>query len=456
MIVQDKYGCDVTVSNRKSLQFWNETLQGFLSHAAKTGPSLNQTLTIDPEFALAHASAGLFNLLLGRRELFKIAQDKLKKALESDAENPVTQRERHYIDALSEWLEGKPSSAIFQMEKVLETWPHDPLAMKMSQAIRFMLGDLRGMRSSLENIMHVYGGHEAEGYFHGCYSFTLEESGEYALAEKRGRKALEIANDDAWGLHAVSHVFDMTGRAEDGLKWIMGKEAAWEHCNNFRYHVWWHIALMHLDLGQFDKVLELYDEQIRKDKTDDYRDISNATSVLLRLEFEGVAVGNRWEELAEVSARRVNDNCVAFADLHYMMALCNSEDTKPATSLITNMQSCAEIHHHNEFSSAIKNPATLAAIGLEAFRDQDFDRAHDYLQRARPLMQDIGGSHAQRDIFERLGIEAALNGGRITEAKHLLRERDLHRGHQDYYSQSRWNVLQSSGTSTGTERIGAA
>ena len=62
---------------------------------------------------------------------------------------------------------------------------------------------------------------------------------------------------------------------------------------------------MHLDLGNYDKVLELYDEDIRKDKTDDYRDISNATSVLLRLEFDGVDVGTRGDEPLDGVPRRV-------------------------------------------------------------------------------------------------------------------------------------------------------
>ena len=286
MIMQDMYGCDVTIGDKAALQSWNSVLKGFLSHANSTGDDLSNTIELDKGHALAHACKGLFSLLLARRELDSVIKNADETARKCDAENPVTERERHYIMALAAWMNGQPSGAVNEMETLLKTWPHDPLAMKLSHAIRFMLGDANGMRTSLENIMHVYGGHPAEGYINGCYAFTLEETGDYTLAEKRGRLALELAPDDAWGLHAVTHVFDMTGRAADGLGWISGREAAWQHCNNFRYHVWWHIALMHLDLGNYDKVLELYDDYFRKDKTDDYRDISNATSVLLRLEFE--------------------------------------------------------------------------------------------------------------------------------------------------------------------------
>ena len=141
----------------------------------------------------------------------------------------------------------------------------------------------------------------ARGYILGCHSFSLEETGDYQLSESAGRQGLELAPDDAWGLHAVTHVYDMTANAKSGIEFLSGRESAWSHCNNFRYHVWWHKALMHLDLGDIESVLHLYDAKIRSDKTDDYRDISNATSLLSRLELHGVDVSDRWEELADIS-----------------------------------------------------------------------------------------------------------------------------------------------------------
>ncbi|MEM7069106.1 MAG: tetratricopeptide repeat protein [Pseudomonadota bacterium] len=456
MTMQDRFGCEVTLADNQALVSWNNTLNGFLSHAGSTGKDLTDTIEQAPDFALAHATKGLFFLLLGRRELYPSIHIALKTAKNSNHENPVSFRERQYISALSAWLDGKPSQAIHLMELVLEKYPHDPLAMKMSHAIRFMLGDSHGMRRSLENLSHVYKGHEAEGYFLGCQSFALEETGEYEFAEKIGRKALRLAPDDAWGLHAVTHVFDMTGRAKEGLSWISGKEAAWEHCNNFRYHVWWHIALMQLDLGNYDKVLELYDEYIRKDKTDDYRDISNATSVLLRLEFEGIEVGDRWEELSALAASRTQDNCVAFADLHYMMALCNSAGTTDATSLLANMAASTEQRTTCEFSAVISNPGLLAAEGLEAFRDHDFARSANLLINARPQLHTIGGSHAQRDIFDRLAIEASLRAGELTLASQLLTDRDAMRSAKDGYSLSRWAFIDDLRTNNDIALQGAA
>ena len=87
---------------------------------------------------------------------------------------------------------------------------------------------------------------------------------------------------------------------------------------------------MHLDRGELDVALALYDTKIRQDKTDDYRDIANATSLLMRLELEGMDVANRLDELADFSENRTKDSCLVFADLHYMLALAgaNRPDAK--------------------------------------------------------------------------------------------------------------------------------
>ena len=50
---------------------------------------------------------------------------------------------------------------------------------------------------------------------------------------------------------------------------------------------------------------------------------------------------------------------------------------------------------------------------------------------------------AQRDVFERLAIEAALRGGLVSQATSLLRERDLFRGVKDGYSERRWAAIET-------------
>jgi len=254
------------------------------------------------------------------------------------------------------------------------------------------------------------------------------------------------APDDAWGLHAVAHVHDMTGNAARGLDWLNGRDSAWAHCNNFRYHVWWHKALMFLDLGQIDAVLDLYDQKVRMDHTDDYRDISNGTALLMRLELEGVDVGTRWQELADLSAARTQDGCLIFADLHYLLALTGDGRDADASRLIARIRRDAQAASDTT-CQRMAQPGLDAALGLQAFGQARYGDAFGHLSRARETMQLAGGSHAQRDVFERMTIDAALRAGMFEQAGAVLDQRKaLHGYADDGYAAARRELIESAQT----------
>jgi tetratricopeptide (TPR) repeat protein len=323
-------------------------------------------------------------------------------------------------------LGGHPSRAAAILQAVLDRHPQDALAMKLVQAIHFVQGRPQMMRASVEGVMPAWADHPARGYLLGCHAFTLEETGDYAAAERTGRAGVDLAPDDAWGVHAVAHVHDMTGRARAGLDWLAGHQGAWAHCNNFRFHVWWHRALMHLDLGQYEIALALYDTEIRAERTDDYRDIANAASLLSRLGLEGVGVGDRWQELATLAEGRSADGCLAFADLHDMLALCGGARAGAAKALIARMRAARPLQ--DEAQRVIAHPGLHLAQGLHAFACGEYSSAWVHLRAGQSDLQAIGGSHAQRDVFDRIAIEAALQCGYLETATDLIRDRQARRG----------------------------
>lgn len=441
-MLTDIFGSDVSLETPAAVDSWNKMQLGFLAHAAVTPTHLADVLKREPNFALGHATKGLFYMMLGRRELVQTSIE-AEAAARSALENVTsTLRERNYVDALTLWLLGKPRAARDRIEGILKLHPQDSLAMKVSHAISFILGDAKVMRSSVEQVLPTYDeSHAGHGYLLGCHAFSLEETGEYSQAEIAGRKGMLKVADDAWGLHAVAHVYDMTSKAKAGLEWLDGREEAWAHCNNFRYHVWWHKALMYLDQGDIEQVLWLYDTEVRKDKTDDYRDISNGTSLLSRLELEGVDVGHRWQELADLSAKRTEDGCLIFADLHYMLALVGDSRDAAVKSMMARMHKDAK-RNKTDVEQVMADPGLAAAEGLEAFGDANYEKAFLNLAKARGTMQLVGGSHAQRDVFERLTIDAGIRAGYLDEAEAILHERKAKRGGaEDQYASVRYEMI---------------
>ncbi len=437
MTCEDIHGCAMTTERADLAAPWNAMIRAFLTHSAETPVHLTTVLAIDPGFALAHVARGVFSLLLGRRELVAVARSAADLARSSMAVRGATPRERHYLGALDLLLDGHRGQSVTCLEMILRDDPHDALAMKLSQAIRFMRGDQAGMRWSVERLLPIWGqDHPASGYLRGCHAFTLGETGDYARAEAQGRAGLELAADDAWGLHAIAHIHDMTGRSREGVRFLEANTAAWSHCNNFRYHVWWHLALLYLDHGKSAQALALYDAEVRRDRTDDYRDIANATSLLARLELEGVNVGGRWEELADLCAARVDDGCLVFADLHYMIALRGGDRDTAAADLLKRMRVDA-LRSGQENAAVTRDPGVALAQGLLEFRSGAYDAAFANLSDGRASLSSIGGSKAQRDIFERLTIEAAIRAGNLHSARNLIEERTRGRGHPDGFAEGR-------------------
>jgi len=416
---------------------WGRTVTAFLAHSSETPVYLGETLAARPDHMLAWIAKGFFYLLLGRSELVSVAREALERAEAIAASRGANTHERHYLDALAAYAAGRPSVATSHLARILERHPEDTLAFKLDHAVRFVLGDRRGMLEQSEHIVDAIGAdHPHLGYVLGCRSFALEENGSFGEAEATGRHAVEIAPDDAWGLHAVAHVYDMTGRAETGIRWLENRTSAWEHCNNFGGHVWWHLALFYLDLGDYDRVFDLYDRHVRAERTDDYRDIANGASMLMRLQLEGLDVGDRWDELADLAVNRVDPGCVVFADLHYLLALGGAGRKAETDRLVERLARDAQARDHDmhEIAAVAGHPA---AVGLAAFRAGKYALAFESLRGVRPALQRVGGSHAQRDVFSRIMIEAAIRAGRYAEADVELAARAARRGAEDGFTARR-------------------
>lgn len=432
----DLSGDRITIANDVARFAWNDTLEAVLAHAAAAPDHLARTLAADPDFALAHAAKGLMLMSLARAELLGSARDCLAQARAAAAKRPVTQRERMVIEALALWLDGEPRRAALRLEAILEGHPRDVLALKLSHGIRFMLGDQKEMLATLHRVAPGFGErHPFAGYVNGCYAFALEEQGFYAEAERAGRRAVHLAPRDAWGRHAVAHVLEMNGRAEEGIAWL-GDGRSWAHANNLRFHIVWHLALFRLERGETAEVLRLYDEEIRAEQTDDYRDIANGASLLARLDYAGVDVGARWEELAARAEGRVHDGCLVFADLHYALSLLGAGRHDGAEAIARGLVEDAQVHASAERRDAARSGA-LAAFGLIAFREGDYLEAARLLGAARSGLLAIGGSHAQRDLFEQAYVESLIRSGRHDRAAIILLERLARRGGHNRFASRR-------------------
>jgi tetratricopeptide (TPR) repeat protein len=254
-----------------------------------------------------------------------------------------------------------------------------------------------------------------------CHAFGLEEAGDYAAAERAGRRAIELNRADLWAAHAVAHVLEMQNRTREGIGWIDALDREWGEANNFVFHIRWHRCLFYLEREDYDRVLDLYDREVRTESTDEYLDITNAVALLWRLEHAGVDVGGRWAELRERAQVRLDDHLLVFADVHYAMALATGGEVGMEMWL---KSSTAFARQPGMIEADVMAQSGLAlGEAAHAHRRGDYGRVIRLLYSRRESLRRIGGSHAQRDLFEQMLIDSAIRSGQNHLAQALLSER---------------------------------
>jgi tetratricopeptide (TPR) repeat protein len=417
---------EMTAASDAAVEAYDRTIRAYLCFARDTGDRLKAAYKADPDMPMAHCLKGYFFQLFSNPALHPKADQALEQARTAAAARGANAREEMHIAALAAWRRGDMREATDIWEEILVEHPLDILALKLGHFTHFYFGDAAELRDSVARVLPLWSERTPDyGYVLAMRAFGLEESGDYAAAEKAGRRAVEINPEDAWGVHAVAHVLEMQGRAKDGVAWVAGLRPSWSKANNFRFHVSWHQALFHFERGEYDRVLALYDGEFRAERTDDILDLSNAIAMLWRLEDEGVGVGQRWEELADIAEKRSRDHVLAFADVHFAMALAGAGRLDKAAAMARSMAAAGR-------DGRVSQAPVLAGVGaavadaIVAFRRGDPAAALDRLHLFRGEVRQIGGSHAQRDVVARLLILAALKAGKAKLARALLAERAAH------------------------------
>lgn len=444
----DLSGYAVSVAGDEVRVAWNETVEAILSHDASAADRVARMLVLDPDFALAHAVNGLMLLSLARVDLVSAAIACMDEAWRAQSNRDISKRESMFLQALEQWILDAPRRAAAILESILTAYPCDMLAIKLAHMLRFTLGDQAQMLVTLQRVVPAFGEHHPyAGYAQGCLAFALEERHLYAEAECAGRLAVDLAPRDVWGRHAVAHVLEMTGRADEGMAWLADR-GKWAHANNFSLHLTWHHALFKMEAGRLAEAMALYDQRMATECSDDYRDIASCASLLARLEYEGVDVGKRWEGIADRAERRANDGRLVFADLHYVLALLGAGRAKSADALARRVVNDSFINSSYERRVAARCGGTVAC-GLLSFQDGDYIAAAKWFSAARSTMVDIGGSNAQRDLFEQVHIESLIRSGDEEQATALLTQRLAARMGKNRFAVDRLNQLQRTAARLG-------
>src|SRR5262245_53229418 len=243
----DRQGNRVSGATPEAVSHFDQALSEFNVYRGDPMATVDRALAASPGFVMAHVLKAYLLAVATEPEATALAA-KGTAALRGLAMN---EREASHVAILEELVRGNWTAAAVAAHLHNVQYPRDLLALQGGHLMDFFRASARDLRDRIARALPRWSP-STPGYsiVLGMYAFGLEETGDYARAEAAGREAIDGDPFDCWAHHAVAHVMEMQGRAQDGIGWMLAREPDWASDDNFfKVHNWWHGARCHRELG---------------------------------------------------------------------------------------------------------------------------------------------------------------------------------------------------------------
>jgi tetratricopeptide (TPR) repeat protein len=410
----DRYDLGLTTTSADAAAHYRAAIECLQYGNVGAVAWLEQAVAADEGFALAHATLARTYQLSGNMDDAK-ASIARAHALAGGA----TRRERQQIAFLAAVVGNEMPRALALGREHLDDFPRDG----------FLLGQWRFLTTYssekdrqaqayalLTQLAPLYGDDSA---FLGEYGFVLHESDRFAESRALSERALTLYPRNATASHNVSHVFYETNDHESGIAFL----DSWlpEYPTNAQGygHLSWHHALFALASGQLGRLWDTYERSLRPPTLPSPTKLPDTASLLWRLHIYGaVDAPLAWQPVRDLAARLVAKPGRTFFDVHAALAYAGAGDDAAMEGLIEGLQQLAA--DGNLLAGDVSLPLVR---GVAAFERGNYDETIREIAPVMPEVVRIGGSNAQREVFEDTLLQAYLRAGRYAEAEALLRTR---------------------------------
>ena len=407
MDCRDPYGYALACSPEAGAAY-NRGVTDLLRLRAGAEQSVAASITLDPTFALGHASLAL----LGHELCAAVdIQARMRDALLHIGRS--SDRERSHVLAVAAHLRGDSQPLV----RHLETYPRDAVLLSTAVPTIAFAGVTEVPEDAWALVERAIPAYGDDWWFTGLLAFVRQEQGRFDEAMDLSCRSLAQEPGAGHSAHARAHAHYETGDHEAGLAWmdgwVTGDGAAIDSLSHFS----WHAALHELSLGDLDAVRRRYDAQLRPEHGLGCRALVDSGSLLFRWAItpDAVAVPS-MAGVADLAGRDTLERpATPFLALHAAIALLATADAAG----LGRLESWAAAHGHptqREVVAPLASALRLMATGR-------CSAAADALAALQPQVCRLGGSDAQREIVEEARIAALLRAERLDEARILLDER---------------------------------
>jgi tetratricopeptide (TPR) repeat protein len=421
---QDRYGLPLSTSSALAAERFIEGIDLLLEQNFGPEDQFTQAIEADAGFALAHSALAY---MLNLRAQVAAARERAQQARALAA--GVSHRERQQIEAIALFVNGQGPRAYALIREHLAEYPRDMLMIRLAQRLCMLGCSGAGVASFpaplfalMQSVASAYGDDWA---FLGQYAFAHHETGRLQEARRLAERSLALRPTNATAAHSVAHVFFETGDAAGGGAFLGPWLQGFDPRAPYHVHLSWHQALFELARGHYQRALDLYEADIRPAVVAHMITALNDSAALLwRWSlYSGATPPVPPQEVRHLAAPAAARPGPAFRDAHAALAFAVAGDTVYMGHMIDRLQGLADQ------GDALAGEVTLPLVrGIHAFAQGAYGEAVRLLE---PLFTEprldqlarIGGSHAQREVFEDTLLEAYLRAEQCDKAEAMLRTR---------------------------------
>ena len=412
----DRYGLPLSTASQTAAAAFIEGVDLMLSNNPDPVALFQAAIAADDGFAMAHVCLGM---------QLQLRLDAPGSAVELDRARELmpgtSQREQSLINAVARpgfVGRGGPLEALPLLEEHIAAFPRDYLAANRYTQTLFFSGQpeararARGRLAQLEPVL------SDDWAYLGGYAFILEEHAQYADAQRFSERSLELYPRNAGAAHVVSHVNYENNRHTGGSDWLATWLQDYDRRAGLHCHLNWHLALFELSLGHYSRAMQIYDEDIAPANGTPVK-LADMSSFLWRLQLYGCSAAELdWDAITPLAEPAAASPAATFFAAHAALWAAARHDDATLAALAEKLRDLGAKGH--PIAATVVLPLVQ---GIAAFAHADYDEA---IRQIEPIADDIvrlGGSHAQREVFEDTLLGAYLRGGRFDKAEAMLRDR---------------------------------
>ena len=412
----DRFGLTLSTPSAAAAESYRKFVDAMLSSSDGIEAHLARAQAADEGFALVRI--GDAYLRLGDGDLVG-AKERAAAAVELAA--GATRREQHHIATVAAFVSGDHARSTELVKEHVEDFPLDALMVFIAQ-FRLSFSGRRTWKQEISTLTESVAPHydPEEWSMLGLRAFRAEEERDLDGARDLAERSLDLYPENARAAHVLAHTYFERAEHEAGYRFLDEWLASHHPQRVFGGHLWWHVALHQLGVSDREGACRTLRTGIAEAGRVPFR-VPDAASLLWRMDLYGFEADQAdWQAASDFAAEVVTAPRFAFVDAHVVLAHAGARRTDRLTQFRTQLENQAAAGNR-----LVKEVVLPLAAGISAFADRDSAGA---VRELGPLVASgdlvrLGGSNAQREVFEDTLIVALVDSGEGRAALSLLDQR---------------------------------